>query len=45
MQIKLGKSIEHPQIFPNAKFRAKKKKKKKNQILYENSGKNFEKFL
>ena len=42
MQIKLGKSIEHPQIFPNAKFRAKKKK---NQILYENSGKNFEKFL
>ena len=43
MQIKLGKSIEHPQIFPNAKFRAKKKKK--NQILYENSGKNFEKFL
>ena len=44
MQIKLGKLIEHPQIFPNAKFRAKKKKKK-NKILYENSGKNFEKFL
>ena len=44
MQIKLGKSIDHRQIFPNANFRAKKKKKK-NQILYENSGKNFEKFL
>ena len=41
MQIKLGKSIEHPQIFPNAKFRAKRK----NQILDQNSGKNFEKIL
>ena len=33
MQIKLGKSIEHPQIFPNAKFRAKKKKKKKKNFV------------